>query len=160
MFPSWETFKSAVVFTLFSKGIPIFYYGDEQGFAGGKDPGCRETLWTNMDEQHELYKYVQKVNKIRTEKEIWNHEAEEIWVEDDLYVIRRGKNTLIAITNQKNDSRVSHDISNAEFKEGDKYCNLLFTGDCVKVENGKLNVTLLNGESKIFEAQSDQQDIS
>ena len=68
MFPSWETFKSAIVFTLFSKGIPIFYYGDEQGFAGGRDPDCRETLWTNMNEQHELYKYVQELNKIRTEK--------------------------------------------------------------------------------------------
>jgi len=28
-----------MTFTLFFTGIPIVYYGDEQGFNGGGDPG-------------------------------------------------------------------------------------------------------------------------
>lgn len=40
--------KSALAFMFFSKGIPFFYYGDEQGFAGGSDPGCREPLWNDL----------------------------------------------------------------------------------------------------------------
>lgn len=65
MYGSWTRFKSALAFVFFSKGIPFFYYGDEQGYAGGSDPGCRETLWNNMNTESELYKYVQQLVKIR-----------------------------------------------------------------------------------------------
>jgi alpha-amylase len=34
---------------LFGKGIPIVYYGTEQGYAGGYDPDNRETLWTDLN---------------------------------------------------------------------------------------------------------------
>lgn len=40
---------NALSFTLFSRGIPIVYYGTEQGYGGGNDPLNREQLWTNMD---------------------------------------------------------------------------------------------------------------
>ena len=42
-------FKSALLFALTARGIPFYYYGSEQGFAGGNDPGNREALWNNMD---------------------------------------------------------------------------------------------------------------
>jgi alpha-amylase len=48
-------FKSALVFSLTSRGIPFFYYGDEQGYAGGNDPNNREQLWTNMNTNSDLY---------------------------------------------------------------------------------------------------------
>lgn len=38
-------FKSALVFALTSRGIPFFYYGSEQAYAGGNDPQNRESLW-------------------------------------------------------------------------------------------------------------------
>lgn len=41
--------KSALTFALTSRGIPYFYYGDEQGYSGGDDPGCRESLWQDMN---------------------------------------------------------------------------------------------------------------
>ena len=41
--------KSALTFALTSRGIPYFYYGDEQSFSGGDDPGCRESLWQDMN---------------------------------------------------------------------------------------------------------------
>ena len=39
-FPGATTplFKAALTFTIFSQGIPIIYYGSEQGFNGGNDP--------------------------------------------------------------------------------------------------------------------------
>lgn len=39
--------KNAMAFTIMSDGIPIVYQGQEQHFAGGDDPGCREALWSS-----------------------------------------------------------------------------------------------------------------
>lgn len=49
-------FKSALAFAIFSQGIPIVYYGSEQGFHGSNDPANREALWTTkMDTTNPLY---------------------------------------------------------------------------------------------------------
>ncbi len=40
----WTAYKNALSFVL-SSTIPIVYYGSEQGFNGGADPQCRESLW-------------------------------------------------------------------------------------------------------------------
>jgi alpha-amylase len=58
---SWTQFKSALTFVAFAQGIPIVYYGSEQGYAGGPDPANRETLWNTMDTQHELYHYLTNI---------------------------------------------------------------------------------------------------
>lgn len=43
-------------------GIPILYYGSEQGFAGANDPYNREPLWiSNYDETSEYYLLIQKM---------------------------------------------------------------------------------------------------
>ena len=49
----WESkkkhLKTTNLMALTSVGIPIVYYGTEQYFAGGNDPGNREILWKNLD---------------------------------------------------------------------------------------------------------------
>ena len=67
-----QYFKSAITFALTSRGIPFFYYGDEQYYAGGSDPGCRETLWTDMNTQSDMYQYVAAINNARKAHQIWN----------------------------------------------------------------------------------------
>jgi len=48
-FLSWHNdvanFKAALTFTLTGRGIPFYYYGSEQAYAGGNDPQNRESLW-------------------------------------------------------------------------------------------------------------------
>lgn len=56
--PDWRVFKSAIAFGLTARGIPFFYYGDEQGFNGGADPNNREPMWGHFDRNHELFKFV------------------------------------------------------------------------------------------------------
>lgn len=51
-------FKSALTFVAFSQGIPIIYYGSEQGFSGGADPNNREALWTSLNPNSEMYNYI------------------------------------------------------------------------------------------------------
>lgn len=65
-------FKGALAFVLTSRGIPFFYYGDEQGYAGGNDPLNREPLWTNLYSGSDIYKYVATINAARKSHKIWN----------------------------------------------------------------------------------------
>lgn len=60
-----KLFKSALAFSLTARGIPFFYYGSEQGFAGGQDPYNREALWNNLDETSEIYTFVAKIMRAR-----------------------------------------------------------------------------------------------
>ena len=53
-----QKLKNALVFSMTARGIPFFYYGDEQGYAGGNDPDCRESLWPNYNTDSELFKLV------------------------------------------------------------------------------------------------------
>lgn len=62
---SHALFKSALTFTVFAQGIPIIYYGSEQGFAGGHDPENRETLWTDMNPNSELYQFIKTIVNVR-----------------------------------------------------------------------------------------------
>lgn len=45
--PDQTLYKNGIVYVLYSTGIPIIYYGTEQGFNGGNDPNNREPLWTS-----------------------------------------------------------------------------------------------------------------
>ena len=58
-------FKSAITFAMTARGIPFFYYGDEQQFSGCNDPANRESLWNAMDTSSDVYQYVAKINKAR-----------------------------------------------------------------------------------------------
>lgn len=58
-------FKSAITFAMTARGIPFFYYGDEQQFNGCNDPANRESLWNAMDTSSDVYQYVAKINKAR-----------------------------------------------------------------------------------------------
>ena len=48
-------FKNAITFAMTARGIPFFYYGDEQQFSGGNDPANRESLWNAMDTNSDVY---------------------------------------------------------------------------------------------------------
>jgi alpha-amylase len=109
-------FKSALVFALTARGIPFFYYGSEQGFAGGSDPYNREALWNNMDKTSEFYTFIQTLNKARKAQDVVNQPFEEKWVDDTLYAFTRGK-FLVTLTNQVN-GQVHQDVPNTGFSEG------------------------------------------
>ena len=47
----------ALTFIIFQEGIPIIYYGIEQGFASGGDPHNRGSLFGHFDTNHILYKF-------------------------------------------------------------------------------------------------------
>ena len=47
-------------------GIPCLYYGTEQQFSGGNDPGNREPLWeTGFDQTNPTYEHIQGLTSLR-----------------------------------------------------------------------------------------------
>ena len=143
-------FKSALVFSFFFRGISIVYYGSEQGFGGGNDPNNREQLWTNLDQGSEMYKFVQAGVQARKRTQVWSHPQEEKWVDDNFYAFQRGS-LFIATTNRDDQQTRSIPVT---WSEGTKLCNIFNNSDCLNVSGGRLNVTLVNAEPKVYEAQN------
>src|SRR5262249_35019537 len=56
----------AMLLTL--RGVPVIYYGDEQGFAGlGVDQAARQDMSTSaFDRTHPLYRTIAELSKLRT----------------------------------------------------------------------------------------------
>ena len=144
----WRLFKSALAFSLTAKGIPIFYYGSEQAYAGGADPKNREPLWTNFNKNHDIYKFVQTINRARVAQNVPAQPFSEKYADNNLYAFTRGR-FLVALTNRIYDQVVVK-VPGTGFAEGQVLCNIFFATDCVAVQNGSVPVYLNYGEAKIF----------
>ena len=131
-------FTNAVVFSLLWEGVPVFYYGGEQYYAGGEDPNNREPLWDNYNTNSELYKILGKVHDLRKKVEIWNLEIVQRYADDNFYSFSRG-NVLACFTNTISLQRT---ITYHAYNEGDKLCNILDTDDCVSVSGGAININM------------------
>ncbi len=58
--------KNALTLLYTEDGIPDLYYGTEQNFHGGNDPGNREVLWTTgFDTTNDTFTYIAKLARIR-----------------------------------------------------------------------------------------------
>lgn len=108
-------FKNALAFSIFSQGIPFVYYGSEQGFNGGNDPYNREVLWTSMNQNSDLYKFVKATVGARKSHAIWDQQHIERYVTDNFYAFSRGK-TLVCLTNSDNTQNIL--VTYHPFSEG------------------------------------------
>lgn len=142
-------FKAALAFALTSRGIPIFYYGSEQNFAGGNDPFNREVLWNNFNENHETFKFIQAINKYRSKTQSFNNAFSEKWQDDQFFAYTRGANFFVALTNSQ--STQQRTIPNTGMTG--TVCNIFNQADCTVINNGNINISLNNGEVKIYVPQ-------
>lgn len=97
----WNTqtgFKNAIAFALTARGIPFFYYGDEQGFSGGNDPANRESLWNAMDTESDMYQFVRTINKARQAAKGWSFDYVERYVMENFFAYSFG-DMLVMTTN-------------------------------------------------------------
>lgn len=135
--------KSALAFSLITRGIPIFYYGGEQNFHGETDPYNREPLWTNMDPNSANYQFVKILNRFRKEKKLWTTDYKQLAFDDHFYAIKRGQ-TVAVFTN--NEWPMGKDIEKVPFPDGTKLCNYLVRDDCVIVNYGKMHIEMKQNE--------------
>ncbi|TFK98888.1 alpha-amylase [Pterulicium gracile] len=60
-----QSLYNAMAWTFMTDGIPIVYYGQEQGFSGIADPHNREPLWPSKYEKGASYRLIQQLNQLR-----------------------------------------------------------------------------------------------
>ena len=108
------------------KGIPIIYYGTEQGFKGPSDPNNRESLWPHYDTSNELYTTISKMAKFRNSvgTSLYTAEQVERYVDDQFFAFTRG-NVLIATSNVGSGQSFSRTITFHPYSDGtSKYGNM------------------------------------
>ncbi|KFG79157.1 alpha-amylase A type-3 precursor [Metarhizium anisopliae] len=58
--------KNALAYVLLARGVPVVYYGTEQGFAGAADPENREDLWrSGFGTGGDLYGFIGKLTGVK-----------------------------------------------------------------------------------------------
>jgi glycosidase len=58
--------KLAYAMLMTLRGVPVIYYGDEQGFAGtGGDQDARQDLFNSFNPQHPMYRYIAELAALR-----------------------------------------------------------------------------------------------
>jgi len=145
-------YKSALLYSMYSEGIPIVYYGSEQGFNGGNDPNCREPMWTSgFSESTDLYTFIQQIVGFRKTAQIWNYPQVQRYSDDSFYAFTRGT-VFVALTNTgSNGALIQRTITYQPYADGTKICNLFYpTTDCIVINNGQFTVYLQSGQCKIY----------
>ncbi|KAK7023885.1 Not1-domain-containing protein [Favolaschia claudopus] len=61
-----QSLYNAMTYTFLSDGVPVVYYGLEQGFSGNADPYNREPLWSSNYTNTTSYQLMTTLNKLRT----------------------------------------------------------------------------------------------
>eukprot|EP01104_Vermistella_antarctica_P008774 TRINITY_DN2222_c0_g1_i1.p1 TRINITY_DN2222_c0_g1~~TRINITY_DN2222_c0_g1_i1.p1 ORF type:complete len:472 (-),score=54.80 TRINITY_DN2222_c0_g1_i1:48-1463(-) len=152
-FNDTEAYRGALAWVMLAEGIPIIYYGTEQGFDGGDDPDNREVLWpSKYDLSAPLARYITVVLQHRTAQKLWLYPQIQRYSNDDSFYAFSRNQTLVALTNQQT-YPVSRSICYNPYRMGQEVCNILkpATFDCATVDsNGCLHITLTNGEVKIY----------
>jgi alpha-amylase len=144
-------YKNALLHVLFSSGIPIVYYGSEQGFSGGSDPECREIMWTSdYDTSNDLYQFLKSALAVRKTTAPWTLAYPKwYWADDSFGLFAKGQDMLIATTNVGNQD-ISRGVPLGGFAEGAKYCDALDPSYCSSISGGIISIALSNGMPRVM----------
>ena len=154
----YRRYINAYTFALTIPGIPITYYGSEQGYQGWNnkcsDPNNRQSLWQTQFNPNNtpIGQAITVINNARNKFKIWNYDMNTHASEDHFYAFTRGNNFFVALTNVgANGQSNEYTVNNPGLNSGTKYCNIFWPlNDCFTYNGGSQNIYLLNGESKIY----------
>ncbi|TLS21861.1 uncharacterized protein PpBr36_09545 [Pyricularia pennisetigena] len=92
--------QNALAFVFLSRGIPILYYGTEQGYVGGDDPANREDLWrSGFKTNTTLHRSIGKLNAARKAAGgLDGNDHKHLLVTDNAYAWSRAGGKLIVLT--------------------------------------------------------------
>jgi len=147
-FANWDNLFGMLVFTLFYRGIPIIYYGDEQGYGGGDDPANREPLWTNMNRNTWIYQQLRKAITVRKQFQVWNQPYRDVWHKEHMLAFTRGM-VMVVVTNRN--IQVEEDMFGLPFPDGTKLCDALSDYSiCIEIWGGKTHLSIEGNKTRIF----------
>lgn len=143
---------NALAWAMLGDGVPIVYYGAEQGLNAGGDPENREALWlTNYDTTGPLYAFLKAANAARNAvanlatydywTPYWTWKTKVVCNSDDVLCVRKGydRSILTLITNKGVDAPEFGpiEIGDTNFIYGDTIVDLV---SCTSMEVGQYGV--------------------
>jgi alpha-amylase len=148
----WPQLKAALGFAFTIRGIPIVYYGTEQGFTGCDDPFNREDLFDGFNTANPLYSYIQRLNAVkRAHPALQDGWQEEKWVNDSFYAFQRSKNgdeVVVCINNGWGPQSVN--VPNLSNLPNGSTLHNRMGSDSVTVSNGVIPCNMSAKEVKIY----------
>ena len=145
--------KNALAYVILARGIPIVYYGTEQGYAGGNDPANREDLWrSGFDANADLYQAISRLSKARsTAGGLGGNDHQHLYVADTAYAwSRAGGNLVVLISNDGQGSSKQYCFRTG--KNNQSWNNVFGQGSVQSDGNGNLCVQTSNGEPVVLVA--------
>ncbi|KAH8102880.1 alpha-amylase [Cristinia sonorae] len=99
-----QSMYNAMTFNFMSDGIPIVYYGQEQGFKGNADPWNREALWPSQYQNTSASGIITKLNTFRNflvnnTSSDWLHKPTEVLTTDAHGIAIMKGDVLSVLTN-------------------------------------------------------------
>lgn len=149
-------FKNALAYVVLSRGIPIVYYGTEQGYSGGEDPKNREDLWrSGYDTDAELYKFLAKLSAVRKDnKGLPEDDHKHLLIEGDTYAFSRAEGDVIVVTTNGGQGS-SKEVCVPSGKKDASWEVAVGGSDSVKSDaDGKVCVDIKDGEPVVLSAAS------
>lgn len=142
-------FKNALTFVMMGDGIPVYYYGSEQGFNGGSDPANREALWpSGYDTTTDLYKFTTTLVKNARQKSNGTV-TPSVDVQDSVYAFTRGS-ALVVVNNKGSSSTDSVTVKvGSGIQDGTQLVDV-FTNTSVTVSGGSITYNLQDGLPSVF----------
>ncbi|KAI5124072.1 hypothetical protein M0805_003899 [Coniferiporia weirii] len=97
-----QSLYNAMVFNFMSDGIPIVYYGQEQGFHGASDPYNREPLWPSNYAKSAGYNLTTTLNQFRNflvNSSDWATQQMQVLTSNDVALAINKGNVISVVTN-------------------------------------------------------------
>ncbi|RDB27294.1 Alpha-amylase 1 [Hypsizygus marmoreus] len=152
--------RNAITWLFVKDGIPILYYGQEQGYTGASDPNNREALWpTAFDTKNPLVGHVKSLNAARKTAMLANSNYTSTPMS---FIPQLDKATLVIskpplvglLTNVGNSSKAKTTwtipSSNALFKGGESVVNILNCETTTADADGGLSVQVDAGMPQVL----------
>jgi alpha-amylase len=149
--------KNAVTFLMFTSGIPVVYYGFEQGFNGSGDPVNRETLWSSgYNTNALLYKYISKLHQIRDlasnsvgKTEYFSENVKVLGNSTEYMAMQRGSLVVIVSNVGVNGTNNSFNVSASQFRRGVQIVDLLSCDIATVGNGGSFTSSPSKGEARV-----------
>lgn len=160
-FQSWTTdlslTKNAMAYTFVTDGIPIFYYGQEQGYTGGNEPASREALWFSSyaTQDKPLVDHVIKLNAVRkaciaADSKFLSTNMKVIANNTNNIAVQKGK-LLSALTNVgSKGAAATFELSGTGYSANEQLVDVLSCSNVTADASGNVNVAFTGGNPQII----------
>lgn len=147
--------KNAMSWPFISDGVPILYYGQEQGYTGGADPANREALWlSGYDTEKPLVAHVQALVGARQVAVKANNNflsTKVTFLNESQSSLVVSKPPMVALlTNMGSSSTPTWTVSNAGFSANADVYDVLTCTKYTTDANGGLQITGSGGNPQIL----------